>query len=158
MIYRNDKGFTIIEVLISMVILAIGILGLGVLQLTAMQNTQGGYLRSQATILAYDIMDAMRTNIPAVSNGDHQIAFAAVTPTAADCYGAGADCTLGQIAGSDVSRWRSVLRAYLPSGNGQVETVDLGNVTRVTVSVSWIDPYSAESGNELLVLVAELTQ
>ena len=159
MLIKKTNGFTIIEVLITMVILSIGVLGLGLLQLTAMQNTQGGYLRSQAAILAYDIIDSMRANIPAVTAGNYGLAFTAVTPAAVDCYGLAANCTTLQMASSDLNRWRTVLATYMPSGNGQVTTVDLGGgTTQVTVAVVWIDPYSAESGNEQLVLVAELRQ
>ena len=159
MLIKKTNGFTIIEVLITMVILSIGVLGLGLLQLTAMQNTQGGYLRSQAAILAYDIIDSMRANIPAVSAGNYGLAFNAATPAAADCYGLAANCTTLQMASSDLNRWRTVLATYMPSGNGQVATVDLGGgTTQVTVAVVWIDPYSAESGNEQLVLVAEIRQ
>ncbi len=155
---KKNEGFTIIEVLITMVILSIGVLGLGLLQLTAMQNTQGGYLRSQATILAYDIIDSMRANVPAVTAGNYALAFTAATPAAVACYGLAANCTTLQMASSDLNRWRTVLATYMPSGNGQVTTVDLGGTTQVTVAVVWIDPYSAESGNEQLVLVAELRQ
>ncbi len=158
MLIKKTKGFTIIEVLVAMVVLSIGVLGLGVLQLTAMQNTQGGYLRSQATILAYDIIDSMRADIPAVTNGDYRITFGAATPAAVDCYGLAANCTTGQIATSDLNRWRTVLGNYLPSGSGQVDTADLGTTTQVTVTVSWVDPYSAASGNEQIVLVSELPQ
>ncbi len=158
MVIKHSKGFTLIEVLVSMVILSIGVLGLGVLQLAAMQNTQGGYLRSQATILAYDIIDSMRANTPAVSGGDYGITFAAATPTAVDCRGLVADCSTAQMATADLNRWRTVLGNYLPAGSGQVDTLDLGNMTRVTVAVAWLDPYSAESGNEQIVLVTELPQ
>lgn len=155
---KKTNGFTIIEVLITMVILSIGVLGLGLLQLTAMQNTQGGYLRSQGTILAYDIIDAMRANVPAVTAGNYALAFGAQTPVAVDCYGLAANCTTVQMASSDLNRWRTVLATYMPSGNGQITTVDLGGTTQVTVAVTWIDPYSAESGAEQLVLNAELRQ
>ncbi len=158
MTIKNSKGFTIIEVLVAMVILSIGVLGLGVLQLTSVQNTQGGYLRSQATILAYDMIDSMRANIPAVASGDYRITFAQATPVAADCYGLGANCTTDQMATSDLSRWRTLLGNYLPAGSGQVTTLNIGFTTQVIVAVTWIDPYSAESGNEQLVLVSELGQ
>ena len=118
MLIKKTNGFTIIEVLITMVILSIGVLGLGLLQLTAMQNTQGGYLRSQAAILAYDIIDSMRANIPAVSAGNYGLAFTAATPAAVDCYGLAANCTTLQMASSDLNRWRTVLATYMPSGNG----------------------------------------
>jgi len=155
---KNSRGFTIIEVLVAMVILSVGVLGLGVLQLTALQNTQGGYLRSQATILAYDIVDSMRTNIPAVTGGDYRITFNAETPATVNCYGSEADCSTNQMASADLNRWRTVLSNYLPAGNGQVGTVDIGGTTQVTVAITWVDPYSVESGNEQMVLLAELPQ
>jgi len=155
---KNSSGFTIIEVLIAMVILSIGVLGLGILQLTALQNTQGGHLRTQASILAYDIIDSMRANILSVTGGDYGITFAAATPDTVNCYGLDADCTTNQMATSDLNRWRILLDNYLPAGNGQVELLDLGGTTQVTVTVQWLDPYSAESGNEQVVLISELTQ
>ena len=155
---KNSSGFTIIEVLVAMVILAIGVLGLGILQLTALQNTQGGHLRAQASILAYDVIDSMRANIPAVTGGDYGITFAADTPAAVNCYGSEADCATNQMATSDLNRWRILLDNYLPAGNGQVELLDLGGTTQVTVTVQWLDPYSAESGNEQVVLISELIQ
>jgi len=155
---NNSSGFTIIEVLVAMVILSIGVLGLGVLQLTALQNTQGGHLRSQASILAYDIIDSMRANFPAVTGGDYRITLAAAIPATVDCYGSAADCTTNQMASSDLNRWRTLLDNYLPAGKGQVELLDLGGTTQATVTVQWVDPYSAESGNEQLVLISELTQ
>ena len=158
MLIKNSKGFTIVEVLVAMVILSIGVLSLGLLQLTAVQNTQGGHMRSQATILAYDMIDSMRANIPAVANGDYRILFAQATPVTVDCYGTLANCTTGQMATSDLNRWRNVLANYLPAGSGQVSTVNIGITTQVIVAITWVDPYSAESGNEQLVLVSELGQ
>jgi type IV pilus assembly protein PilV len=155
---KHSKGFTLIEVLVSLVILSIGILGLGVLQLTSLQNTQGGYLRSQATIHAYSIIDSMRANIPSVSNGNYDLAMGAATPVAVSCYGLEADCTTAQMATADLSRWRTILNAHLPNGNGQIATANLGTTTQVTIQVQWIDPYSAAAGNESMTLVSELPQ
>ncbi len=157
--HRNKaKGFTIIEVLVSLVILSIGVLALGILQIASIQNTQGGYMRSQATFLAYDMVDSMRANIPAVTNGNYNLTFATATPTAVNCYGPAADCASGQMATSDINRWRTVLANYLPSGNGQITTVINATTTRVTVSVQWLDPFTAEGGNEQVSLLAELRQ
>ncbi len=155
---KKTKGFTIIEVLVAMVILSIGVLSLGVLQLASMQNTQGGYLRSQATILAYDIIDSMRADIPAVTSGDYRLAFADATPAAVNCDGVDANCTNREMATSDLNRWRTVLGNHLPSGSGQVTTADIGTTTQVTVTVSWVDPFTAASGTEQIVLVSELRQ
>jgi len=156
MLIKKSQGFTIVEVLIAMVILSIGVLSLGMLQLKSMQNTQGGYLRSQAAILAYDIVDSMRANIPAVTNGDYGITFDQATPDAVNCYSLMANCSTAQMADSDIDRWRTVLGTYLPSGTGQVTLENLGNTTQVTVDIIWLDPYTAASGAEQLSLVSEL--
>ena len=153
---NRTNGFTIIEVLISMVILSIGILGLGVLQLTALRNTQTGYLHSQATILASDAIESMRANITSVTAADYVLPFAAATPAAVDCYGAAANCSTNQIAASDLNRWRTMLDNFLPGGTGQIATVDNGDTTQVSVTVQWIDPTTAEIGPEQLTLVTDL--
>lgn len=158
MIHKQSQGFTLIEVLVSLVILSIGILGLGILQLTSMQNTQGGYLRSQATIQAYSIIDSMRANIPAVTAGNYRLGMGAATPVAINCYGLEADCTRQQMAAFDLRWWRTALGAQLPSGNGQVVTVDLGTTTQITILVQWFDPYSVETGAEQMTLISELPQ
>ncbi len=57
---HRPGGFTLIEVLVSVLILAIGLLGLAGLQLAGLQNNQSALLRSQATMIAYDIGDKLR--------------------------------------------------------------------------------------------------
>lgn len=60
---RGDvRGATLIEVLIAVVVLAIGLLGYAALQSTSLQAGHSAYLRSQATWLAYDIIDQMRSH------------------------------------------------------------------------------------------------
>lgn len=56
------RGVTLIEVLVALVVLSIGVIGLAALQAQALQMNQGAYMRAQATNLAYDIADRMRTN------------------------------------------------------------------------------------------------
>ena len=162
---RNSKGFSIVEVLVSMVILSIGVLALSVLQLSSMQNTQGGHMRSQATMLAYDIIDAMRANRPGVEAG----AYAMVMQQDDDpgqsagndgsmaitCYGIEANCSATQMAAADLARWRTVLGTQLPSGAGQIVTAAGGaGSPSASVTVSWIDPYSAGSRVERVTLQA----
>jgi len=59
----KTTGFTLIEVLVAVVVLAGGLLGLAALQVTSLSSNQTAYNRSQATQLAYDIADRMRTHI-----------------------------------------------------------------------------------------------
>jgi type IV pilus assembly protein PilV len=153
--HRFETGFTLIEVLVSMIILSIGLLALVGMQLAAMQNTQGGSLRAQASMMAYDVMDRMRANNPSVTNGDYDLALAEATPAQPVCAGVAANCSTTQIADFDLAQWRTIMGIYMPAGNGSVATVDNGTTTGVTVTINWIDPYSAEDGTEVLAMVAE---
>lgn len=59
---RGEGGFTLIEVLVALLILAIGLLGLAALQTQGVRFNHDAAVRSQATSLAYDIIDKMRVN------------------------------------------------------------------------------------------------
>jgi type IV pilus assembly protein PilV len=62
---------TLIEVLVSVLILAIGLLGAAAIQLNALKYTDSSAMTSQASFIAYDMMDRIRANVDgnAVSNG-----------------------------------------------------------------------------------------
>lgn len=153
---KNSKGFTIVEVLVAMIILAIGVLGLGIMQISSLQNTRGGQMRSQATLLAYDIIDSMRANIPAVTAGHYNSADRQGFDGPTQCYGVAANCSDQDMASADLDRWRTSLRLNLPpAGWGTVTTTDSGNTSVVAVTVNWTDPY-APDGFEQLTLTSEL--
>ena len=63
-------GFTLVEVLVTLIVVAIGILGLAGLQLANMRSNYSAYLRTQATIAAYDLIDRMRVD-PGAFRGKH---------------------------------------------------------------------------------------
>ena len=60
--YPSMQGFTLIEVLIAVLVLSIGLLGLASLQAASLKNNYGAYMRSQASILANDMADRIRSN------------------------------------------------------------------------------------------------
>lgn len=112
----RHKGYTLIEVLIALVIMSIGMLGMAGLQMTSLKQNQSAYMRSQATLLAYDIVDRMRANVDAVDSGDY---FAETSTTTGSCSSSNG-CTDAQMAATDLAQWRTVLATELPSGNGRV--------------------------------------
>lgn len=65
----NQRGASLLEVLVSMAILAIGLLGQAALQVTSLQRNQSALQRSQATLLAYDLVDRMRSSRSATLEG-----------------------------------------------------------------------------------------
>ena len=154
-------GFTIVEVLISLLILSVGLMGLAALQVVGLQNTQGGAQRAQAAFLAYDITDRMRTNPAAVTAGSYNLAAPVpgqgqVAIVLVDCFGAAANCSAAQMAAHDLGQWQTQLGAYLNNGTGAIATVDNGTTTQVTVTIQWADAYTVNTGNEIAAFTMEL--
>ena len=117
---RRQRGFSMIEVLIALLILAIGLLGIAHMQASGMRSTHGAYLRTQATFLAGDILDSMRANVTPARAGSYDVAF-------------GGTGTGGTVEGDDLIAWKAALAAALPAGDGQITTTG----SDVTVEVSW---------------------
>jgi prepilin-type N-terminal cleavage/methylation domain-containing protein len=53
----RQSGFTLVEVLVSLVIFGVGMLGIGKLMLFASRANDSAYQRDQATALAYSMFD-----------------------------------------------------------------------------------------------------
>lgn len=134
----KQSGFTLLEVLVAVLVLSIGLLGLAGLLASSIRNNQSAYQRTQATWLAYDIVDRMRVNRPAALASDYDTALG----TPANCA---ANPTLsGAMAAQDLTGWKTLLACALPAGDGAVA---LNTATRqVTVTVQWNDSRGT-SGN-----------
>lgn len=57
-----QAGMTLIEVLVALVILGVGLLGAAAIQLNALKYTDSSRMTSQASFIAYDMMDRIRAN------------------------------------------------------------------------------------------------
>lgn len=117
-------GFTLVEVLVALVVLSIGLLGIASLQLSSLRWNNGAAKRSQATLLAYDILDRMRANPAAARSSE---------------YSTGG--TPGTIATADLNAWASNIVAAM--GPGATGTVGVPNATGTTawflITITWID-------------------
>ena len=117
-----QNGITMLEVLISIVVIAFGMLGVAGLQAFALKNSQGASYRSVATVLATDLIDRMRANPVAATSGLYASGAkqgdVADKPNA-DCLGK-AGCTTSALAAHDLKEWQIAVDAALPSGVGYV--------------------------------------
>ena len=59
---RAQEGMTLIEVLVALLILTVGLLGAAAVQLNALKYTDSSRMTSQASFIAYDMMDRIRAN------------------------------------------------------------------------------------------------
>lgn len=61
----TQQGFTLIEVLVSFIVLSIGLLGLASLQLNALKSSHSAYQRTVASIIAMDAGERLWANLAA---------------------------------------------------------------------------------------------
>ena len=108
-------GFTLVELLVSIVVVSIGLIGLAAMQLQGLRSNQIAFNRSIATELAYDIADRMNANPVGVKNLSYHKVIAS---SASDCQ-AGA-CNPAEMALYDLAQWNQALAASLPNGTGIV--------------------------------------
>jgi type IV pilus assembly protein PilV len=127
---RRQDGFSMLEVLISLLILSIGLLGLASLQITGLQNNQSAYLRSQATILSSDIVDTMLGNRRAATLGEYNHQSFDQAPPGGSSR-----------AAQDLQAWWSNLNVLLPDGRGTVNVTSDGIVT---IRIRWLDEREEE--------------
>ena len=123
---RRECGFSLIEVLVALLVLAIGLLGLAALQAQGLRFNHDAYVRTQATHLAYDIVDRMRTNRA------NLVAYTAAPPAPPFVC----DPTDPAIA-MDLECWLDGLSGALPGGTGVIAANGTANFFDVTVR--WID-------------------
>lgn len=123
------RGFSLLEVLITVLVLSVGLLGLAALQIAGMRDMQGAYLKTQAVNRSHQIVDLMRANRDAVRAGAYDDAFG---QDAGGYCGGDAPGT----ARGDLCAWKRALSATLPAGTGSI-AFD-GKIA--TVCIRWIEP------------------
>lgn len=121
----RSRGMTLIEVLVTLVITSVGLLGVAAMQLTSLRNNYDAYVRSQAAMLAADILDRMRANRDEALGGNYVIAL-------------GASAGVGTTWQADLTAWKATLAAQLPNGDGSVQTAATDAAGRVTIVNIWI--------------------
>ena len=132
----NQHGFTLIEVLVTLVIMSVGLLGLAGMQLTSLKNTESAYQRSQAAQLAYDMLDRMRVNSTGVTDGNYDSIDTTPPVSYTDCE-ANVCTTASTMATFDDGDWHAKLANTLPLGTGSVAGNGAGSV--FTITVTWDD-------------------
>ncbi|MEJ2132428.1 MAG: type IV pilus modification protein PilV [Gammaproteobacteria bacterium] len=130
---RASHGFSLLEVLVAIVVVATGVLGVAALQIMTMQNNTSALFRTQATQLAYDIIDRARAN----PDGDYAVALADAAPAIPNCMSQ--DCAPAEMSDYDLGVWLSDVITTLPDGDGEITM----NGNLLTVTVQWDDSRDA---------------
>lgn len=120
---KYQRGVSMIEVLVSLLILSFGLLGLAALQTNALRNNHSSFQRTMAVMLTYYVTDAIR--IDRTNIASYTMAKTCVTTSGAS-----------GLAPSTKEKWLKAIQANLGGNScGQITC----NANDCTVTIFWND-------------------
>lgn len=136
---KTNKGFSLVEVLIALIVMSVGMLGIAGLYVQSMQAGRTSMLRHHAVTLAGDIADRIRANPTAGA------AYAAATGADNNCVAPQTnDCTVAEMAAQDILLWQAQAAQFLPvmaDGSQQVVIAfNAGNPPTYQITIRWDEP------------------
>lgn len=127
----RQSGIALVEVLVAVLILGIGILGVASTQVVALQMNSQSQNRSQAVLMAEDLLDRVR------ANPENAIDYKLEPGDAVGADGGACDTsydpTEPTVAENDIASWENSLACLFPDAE---RTVVVGGAV-VTVTISW---------------------
>ena len=129
----KQTGSGMIEILVSLIVLAIGLLGIAGMQVISMKNANNAEHRYRASMIAYDMMERMRSNPAGVSTNEYNnVNISSSGSSDSSASTCSAVCSASELAAYDVAMWEQKITA-LPNGTASVT----GNAAVFEITVAW---------------------
>ncbi|WP_310567361.1 type IV pilus modification protein PilV [Hydrogenophaga sp.] len=133
-----QRGAGLIEVLVAVLILALGLLGMAGLQANALKKNQSSFARSQAVMLSYYMLDAMRADRSAAVSGSYDTASSGLCSSTA--------LTGTALADNTRKDWVDSLRSNLGDVDSTCGIIDCDNAGVCSITVKWNDELAGGLG------------
>jgi type IV pilus assembly protein PilV len=145
----NQKGFSLIEVLVAVTLLAIGLLGVAGMQSTAISGNAFAQTGTLAINLAEEMVDRIRTNA-----GTDPVAYNAIDTSGSV---SSLQASLTGAAQADALQWKTRLEnSLLQNASGRVTVISdspLTNSATISVEVRW-----GPSGNNRNIIISTILE
>lgn len=143
----GSRGFSLVEVLVSLVILSVGLLGIAGLYVESLRAERTSLYRLTAVTLAADMADRIRANAVA------GVAYAGSGPGVDhNCVNGIAGCAPGQLAADDWFSWYQDVLGRLPGEpTASIAVANVPPLTQYTIRLNWPEPGQAEPAEYVLV-------
>lgn len=149
----HQSGLTMIEILVTLVIVSVGLLGAAAMVINGLEHNRNAYLRTQASLLAYDMADRIRGN-PDQAEDYNGFSFDAEAsngpPEVPSCYSSDKGCKPDGMVNVDTAQWASALAksdggvALLPEATGTVTQ----NGDEFVITITWGERPQSESDGD----------
>jgi type IV pilus assembly protein PilV len=107
-----QRGVSIVEALVALLVLSIGMLGIAVMYLESVRANRTALSRTQAIHLVNDMADRIRANRGA--RGSYALPLGEAPTGSSDC--AKNNCTPVNLASYDLTQWYAAVTTTLPNG------------------------------------------
>lgn len=154
---RRQRGTTLIEALVAILILSIGLLGIAGLQASAMRYSQGSWARAAVSTNLSDLADRIRANPDAGDNAYQLTSTYKAQRDAIDSLTVAQDCltvacTADQLADFQLKQWQLAIARDMPGAAGFVSGT---RSTGYVVSAIWFDKTNVSYGSDGKPVAAE---
>ncbi|WP_028762789.1 type IV pilus modification protein PilV [Shewanella colwelliana] len=143
---NSGKGFSLIEVMVSLVIMVIGLIGIFNLHIVAKRGSFESFQQTQASYYANDIINRMKLNSTQLAS--YAGTYSGIPSSATACNAAA--CTPSQMQLRDIYEWQSSFTGAdetvgsqnvggldTPTACIEVNTDTVTNTNTVTVVLAW---------------------
>lgn len=157
-IRSHQRGFSLIEVMVAVVIFSVGVLGIALLQIKGAQFSKQAGIRTVAVLQARSLADAMRANPAGVygvaseaaitaKNGDLSTSYYTYDGTTAPDPASCGDAAC-KTAKQDLRNWLSQLKAA--SNAAALSTISVNNQTgTLTIKATWAGTSAGVMSNDV---------
>ncbi len=167
---RSSQGFSMIEMLVSLVVICVGVLGMLAMQGRSIQLTQSTVSQSQAVLLADNLLELMRSNPAGALSGDlfssasayykaSGADFTSGSAELANCLSRSRSLGGSSVATADLNCWQQDVRSLLPVNDALLKSsfticpsqaagsCSAGSASVVMIQIAWLDKTGACADN-----------
>jgi len=134
---KKQSGFSMLEVLVSLLIIMIGALGMAGIQMLSISNTEIARYQSLAALLASSMAAEIQGNQKYWGTAPTGISVTggAVSGGPSASSSCGSACTASQVAGNTLQTWATSIANVLPTANGSISCSN--TPATCTVQLQW---------------------
>lgn len=152
----QQRGLTLLESLIALLVSALGILGVIGVQLRTLSDTQTSVRREQAIRLIEDFSERLKVNPNAMANITSYVSDWTSKPSTASKNCADVACSASELAAYDLAQWKSFVQR-LPSGGanvfipkGEAGSSNTANRRQLGIMIRWRENEKENQGSDYL--------
>ncbi len=142
---NNARGFSMLEVLVTMLVIMIGALGIAGMQLLAITSTENARYQNVATMLTGSLTANMQANVAYWGTPPPSVTIVGTTITGGPaaftgtCVGLASTCNTTQVAAYDLRIWAAQVSTLLPGGGATITCPAGNNPAICTLQVFWLE-------------------